>query len=329
MVKGYVNRQLHHLREYSGRIGDVDLHLWRGSYRIKDIHIEKTSGAVPVPFFEAHIMDLSIEWRELLHGGLVGEIEIQDPRLNFVAVPTPETTQTGKGAAWETTLGSLFPFKINRLFLSNGRIDFHNLHATPPVDIFLDELSATATNLSNSRELTQALPAGIVARGTAVGGGALDLQLQINPLVNPPAFEITAQLTNVNLVALNDFLRAYAKFDVERGTFALFASFAAAEGKYEGYTKVFFENLDVFDWEKERKKNALQVFWHAIVGTVSTAFRNQPKDRLATKIPMAGSWDGGSVDLWTAVTTLLRNAFVRALVPKLDQTMQVEEIRLN
>ena len=85
--------------------------------------------------------------------------------------------------------------------------------------------------------------------------------------------------------------------------------------------------LDVFAWEKERKKNALAVFWSAIVGGLSTVFRNHPSDRLATKIPISGSFESSNVDLWTTVGTLLRNAFVRALVPKLDAPVRVEEIR--
>lgn len=150
--------------------------------------------------------------------------------------------------------------------------------------------------------------------------------MKLNPLAVAPTFEVAAQVTNVNLIALNDFLRAYGKFDVERGTFALFASFAAADGTYDGYTKVFFKDLDVFAWEKERKKNALAVFWHAIVGGVTTVFRNQPSDTLATKIPISGSFTGPNVDIFTTVSTLLRNAFVRALVPKIDESIRVEEV---
>ena len=151
----------------------------------------------------------------------------------------------------------------------------------------------------------------------------------MNPLIKMPTFEISVQLTNVDLVSLNDFLKAYGRFDVARGTFALFASFAAAQGKYDGYAKVFFDDLDVFEWEKERKKNALQIFWHAIVGTLSTVLRNQPKDQLATKIPISGSFEGNDVGIWTAAATLLRNAFIRALVPKLDNSVKLHEVGGN
>ena len=91
--------------------------------------------------------------------------------------------------------------------------------------------------------------------------------------------------------------------------------------------KVFFEDLNVFEWEKERKKNALEVFWQAIVGTLTTVFKNHPKDTLATRIPISGSYEKADVGVWSATMTLLRNAFVRALVPKLDEKITVEEVK--
>ena len=142
----------------------------------------------------------------------------------------------------------------------------------------------------------------------------------MNLLKPKPAFEMNCGLTNVDLTALNDFLRAYGKFDVERGTFALYTSVAADGGTYEGYFKVFFNDLDVFAWEKKRKKNILEVFWHAIVGGVATVFKNHPKDQLATKVPVSGSYTNSSVGIWTATATLLQYAFIHALVPKLART---------
>jgi len=89
---------------------------------------------------------------------------------------------------------------------------------------------------------------------------------------------------------------------------------------------VFFRDLNVFEWEKERKKNVLEIFWQAIVGTLATVLKNQPKDQLATKIPITGSFGKTDVHLWPTIATLLRNAFIRALVPKLDQPVKVEKV---
>jgi len=325
-VEKYVNRQLNMARDYGGRIGSVHLQLWRGKYQISKLEIFKRTGGIHVPFFAADQLHLSIEWRELFHRSIVGQVVMVRPRLTFVGGPTPDQTQTGKEENWNTMLESLFPFNLNRLEITNGQVHFQNEHSTPPVDIYLNELSVTATNLTNSRKVQGELPAGITAHATSIGGGGLDLKLQLNPMASPPAYQCDAQLTNVDLVALNSFLRAYGKFDVERGGFGLYTSIASKDGNYDGYVKVFFNKLEVFAWEKERKKNALEIFWQAIVGTLSAAFKNQAKDSLATRIPISGSFGKEKIGTWTAVATLLRHAFVKSLVPNVDEQITVQTV---
>ena len=325
-LKSFVNHQLNKSRDYSGRIGDVTVHLWRGAYQIHDINILKKGGKVPDPFFSTDKMDLSLQWSELFHGALVSKIEMVQPHLNFVSGPTKEQSQLGEENNWGQTLESLVPFKINSLEVTNGQIHFQNPYSKPPVDIYVTELFGVATNFTNSRGVTNTLAAGVIAKGKTLGDGGLDFQIHVNPLAKVPAFELTGQLTNVNLIALNNFLRAYGKFDVERGDFALFTSFAASDGKYDGYCKVFFKDLKVFKWEKEKKKDALEIFWQAIVGTLTTAFKNQPKDQLATKIPISGSFEKTDVHVWPTVATLLQNAFIHALVPKIDEPVTVDQV---
>jgi hypothetical protein len=325
-VESYVNRQLNKNETYAGSIGKVSIHLWRGAYQIHNVRILKRTGEVPAPLFYTPLMDLAIEWRELFHGSIVSRIAMNQPELNFVAGPTKEESQTGEEADWTEMLENLAPFKINSFKMTNGQVRFKNVHSTPPVDIFITQLSCVATNFTNTRDLNQKLPAGLTAAGNTLGGGQMTLQILMDPMAEVPTFELTGQLTNVNLVALNDFLRAYGKFDVERGEFALFTSFAAAEGKYDGYCKVLFKDLDVFAWEKERKKNILEIFWQAIVGTLTTAFKNQPKDQLATKIPITGTFEKTDVHMLPAIGALLRNAFIQALLPKVDQPVKLEKV---
>jgi hypothetical protein len=328
-VERYVNRQLNRAQDYGGRIGSVHIQLWRGRYRINDPSIFKRSGGVHVPLFSANGVYLAIEWKELFHGSIVGQVIMDQPRVNFVAGPTADQAQTGENEDWSAILKSLFPFELNRFEIIDGEIHFQNEHSTPPVDIYLSKLSSVATNLTNSRKVKDELPAGVTAHGTTLGGGGLDLQLQLNPMTQAPTYQVVAQLTNVDMLSLNNFLRAYGKFDVERGKFALFASVASKDNNYDGYLKVFFENLKVFAWDKERHKDALQIFWDAIVGTVTTIFKNHSTDSLATRVPISGTYSDKKVGMWTAVGTLLRHAFIRALVPKLDQKVTLHDVQQN
>ena len=87
-----------------------------------------------------------------------------------------------------------------------------------------------------------------------------------------------------------------------------------------------FEDLDIFAWEKERKKNILQIFWEAIVAGVAHAFKNQPHNRLATVVPISGNFDKSNIDLWGTIGGELRNAFVRVIIPRIDQTVNIQEV---
>src|SRR5690242_9081021 len=66
-VRHYVNRTLDRSPLYSGNIGPVQMHLWRGAYSIKDVRISKTTGNVPVPLFAAKRLDFAIQWNALFH----------------------------------------------------------------------------------------------------------------------------------------------------------------------------------------------------------------------------------------------------------------------
>jgi hypothetical protein len=326
VLKNYVNRQLQKSKDYAGHVGEIEMSLWRGAYEIKDIKILKRSGKVSEPFFAAPFMDLSIQWPALWHHHIVAKIYMERPKLNFVKGPTPEQTQAGENTSWNKMLGNLTPFKLNRLDIHDGQIHYKDDYSNPKVDIYFTELGASATNLSNARNQKLPLPAGISANAKAIGNGRMNFNLQFNPLAPAPEYQLEASLTNVNLPALNNFMRAYGKFDVAHGTFAMFTSVAATNQAYEGYVKVFFNNLDVFEWKKERQKNVLKIFWEAIVGTVTTVFKNQPQNQLATKIPISGVYTNSSVGLMATIGTLLRNAFIRALIPKFDPQITTGEV---
>ena len=283
------------------------------------MRILKTEAGDREPLLTAVGLHVSLLWGQLVRGRLVTNVRLESPELTYIAPPvTPRRGGEGKEKSPQETLLQLFPFKVSQFQISHGRIHFINHYASPPISVTATKISVLATNLTNIPDLKVKLPAGVNASGETLGGG-FDVQMQLNPLMNQPTLQLNAQLTNVHLIQLNDFLRAYGKVDVERGTFSLFASFAAAEGNYDGYAKVFFTDLRVFDWQKERHKNILEIFWAAIVESVSNVLSNQPKNQLAAKIPLSGSFQAADIDVWTAAGTLLQNAFIRALIPRLDE----------
>ena len=318
-VKDYVNTKLDEHPEYDGHIGDVDIHLLRGAYSINGVEIVKTAtNKPPEPFFEAKLVDFSIEWRELLTKSLVGEVWIEKASLNFVKSKDKEQSQTTVDASWLGIVKDLFPFKINRFEIADSAITFQDIHAKPKVDLQITNLFAVATNLTNARDLVEKLPASIRARGQTIGGGDLALNLRLNPLEADPAFDLNLALTNVDLTALNPMLEAYGKVDVKRGTFEVYSEIYAEKGEFEGYVKPFFRDLDVFEFKTDNE-NPLKMAWQAIVAGAMKLFKNHDKDQVATKIPIAGEIGQGKAEIWTTVANVLKNAFVQAFSPTIDK----------
>jgi hypothetical protein len=121
----------------------------------------------------------------------------------------------------------------------------------------------------------------IDANGLVLGNGKLKGQLDIDPFAPKQTFDMAAEMTYIDLPILNNFLRAYGKFDVAEGFFSVFMECTASAGKFNGYVKPLLEKLKVVNWKAD-KKNPAKLLWESIVGAVTGVFKNKKEDRLAT-----------------------------------------------
>jgi uncharacterized protein YhdP len=317
----YVNKQLASIEGYKGHVDDIDVSLYRGAFTIEGIRLDKTSGKIPVPFFKAEEMDLSIEWRALFHGRVAAEIEVQKPVFNFVNGPTKATSQTGIGKHWTEVIDNLLPFKLNRVELKNGQVHYRDYHSSPQVDIYARQVHVLAENLSNAKHAKGSLPSTAVATALVYNGTA-NVNMKIDPLSRVPLFDLNAKLTNVDLTYLNNFLRAYGNFDVERGRFSLYSEAAAKDNRISGYTKPIIKDIKVVSW-KEDKKKPLKLIWESLVGAVAWILTNHKKDQIATKATFEGRLDDPDISVLSIIGQLLRNAFIQALVPSLENNINI------
>ena len=95
---------------------------------------------------------------------LVGEITFVHPQLNFVAGTSEKNSQTGVDKSWQETVKDLFPLRINKVEVSQGEIHYQDTNHQPPIDIYISHLEAVATNLTNSKDISDNLYAVIEAK---------------------------------------------------------------------------------------------------------------------------------------------------------------------
>jgi len=320
----FVNRELTRIDGYYGHVNDIDVALLRGAYTIKDIRLDKTGGKIPVPFFSADIIDLSIEWRAIFQGAIVGEIVVEQPKLNFVKGPTKQTTQTKIDKDWTKVVDTLLPLKLNRLEINNGEIHYLDFHSSPKVDIFAKNVQILAQNLSNAKDQKEVLPSTAEASADVYGGTAT-VNMKLDPLNNKTTFDANAELKNLNLTNLNDFLKAYGNFDVSKGNLSLYTEAAAKDNKLAGYVKPVVKDLKVLDAKKD-DENPIQFVWEAMVSGVAWVFKNHPKDQLATKIEFNGNLKDPDTNIWEIIGQVLRNAFIQALYPSLENEINLQSV---
>lgn len=326
VVLHYANKSLAEMKGYYGHIEDIDLAIIRGAYKIDSIYINKLDSVTQkqTGFFGASEVDLSIEWKALFHGSIVGELVFEEPMLRFTKEKAEPQEVRKDSAQFDKLLDDFMPLHVNRVEINNGRIEYIDESSNPKVDIALTNASIVALNLRNSYDSTALLPATVNATAT-VYEGDLTFAMKLNPLASRPTFDMNAELKETNLVKLNDFFKAYAKMDVNKGTFGLYTEVASKEGKFEGYVKPLIQSLDVLGAE-DRKDNVLQKIWEGLGGVVGEVFENQGKDQFATKIPFSGDLKDPDTNVWYAIGRVLQNAFVRALQPSLDYEINIASV---
>jgi len=319
-VRNYVNRTLDRNPAYVGTIGAVQIHLLRGAYSINDIRLSKTSGDVPVPFFAAKRVDFAIQWNALLHHKIVGRVLMEQPEINFVDAPTGEDSQNGAGAPWLQMIRDLFPFRINSADIQDGSVHFRAYQTPKPLDVYLSHLNGSIENLGNVRDEITPLVATVQASGVAMDEAKFEFKMTLDPFSYRPTFHMALRLLGLDVTKINDLALAYGKFDFKRGWFDLVIEADSKEGLLTGYVKPLFRNLKVFSVSQDVKEdNILQFFWQALVGTATNLLKNRPRDQFGTLIPFsADQTTATTTDFFATIGNILRNAFIRAYLPRLE-----------
>lgn len=324
-VTRHVNKVLANIPGYSGSISGVDIWLVRGAYIIHDLKIFKTERNEKVPFIDIPSTDLSVEWRALIHGSVVGEVIFENSALNFIGgnkdSEGKENNQAGEDVDWTVPLKKLIPLQINRLEVINGSVFFYDFTTNPKVDLNLKQLNLLATNLNNAEKQTGTLPSKVNLTATSIGDGQLSIDMNINVLKEIPDLDMDLKFEKVNMPALNDFFLAYSKVDIEKGTFFLYSEMTILDGVIKGYIKPLAQNVKVVNW-KEDKQNMFNLVWQSIVGFFVEIFENQKKDQFATKVPLTGNLNNIKTKTWPTIWNIFTNAFVKAFEMKTDNTIK-------
>lgn len=322
----YANKALGGLKGYKGSIQDIEIHLYRGAYRIDSLQIQKVENGNTTPFFAVSAIDISVEWKSLFKGAFVSEFSFEHPVINFIK--KGKEVETGGGNDFVATVKALSPITINRVELIDGEVHYIDRTSSPKIDVSAKEISAYATNLRNVEDSKEKLPSNLSLRAKTSGNGTLTAKMTMNALKETPDFDFNLELKAMNLAYLKDFTDAYADFTFKKGQLDLSSELAMEDGEYKGYIKPVLDHIKIIDWKGEypetKKKSFFKKIWEGIVGTGVAIVENKPKERLATKVPLKGNIKEGETFTWTTIVNVLRNGFVKAFDADVEGSINID-----
>lgn len=328
VVKWYLNNKvLNQLEDYRGHIDDVDLSLWRGAYQIQEVTIVKIGSEIEEPFVTIKELDLSVQWKALWKGSIVGEVVVYNATVNFAFSEEKDKQQTGTEEDWTQLVKDLLPIKINRFAVKDSQVELVNLFSATNTDISLADLELEITNIQNTVSSSDpALPSKVEAYANMPGyGGKLSLDAKAMLLQQVPDFDYNIKFEKAKLTKFNDLAEHFTGMTFEQGDISVYSEMAMKEGKFEGYVKPLIQDMLIFSWKEDNRKVG-QWFKEFFSEGIKEIFENHKKQQLATKIPLSGDLGEVNTSIWTTIINALKNAYIEAFQYQLDNSVEYEEV---
>lgn len=328
-LKSWANSKLENMGQYSGQIEDVDLHLYRGAYKVKNFVIHKTTNDIDTPFVYCPMTDLSIEWKSLLKGKIVGVVEMDSLDLNFFLSDDENKTQTGASEDWVQIAEDITPIDINKLSVRNSNISYAFTARGMEQRADLSDVNLIIENIRNVVNDGDSLPSDIKFTAFEKNfGGSVTLTAEADFMREFPNFDYNAEMVNMELTSLNPLFRHYTKMDFERGVIDLFSEMAVRDEKVQGYFKPIIEDAVIFRLHEEDRSffSGVKEFFAEIGQEI---LENPSKGTTATKLEYKGTITEMKTNYWTSLVVALRNAYWEALVKQIDNSIEYGDIEVK
>lgn len=247
--------------------------------------------------------------------------EIKGVKIDYIHTPsnvgaaqkaTKATAEATKQAANRSDL----LLRIEHLRVRQSEVGLINKAATPPFRLFVTNVDLDVENLTNQRSEGVGK---IHLSGLFMGSGRTQAALSFKPDAKGPDFHLTLKIEDTDMRTMNPLLRQYGKFDVVQGTFSFYTELDGKNGQVTGYVKPLFKDVKAYDPVQDRDKTFVKKLYERLVGGLSAVLKNFPRKEVATKIDVAGPIDQPQTSVLQAIGNLIRNAFIKAILPGLER----------
>ncbi|MBC7370396.1 MAG: DUF748 domain-containing protein [Bdellovibrionaceae bacterium] len=313
------------IESYEGHIADLDLSLWRGAYQIEGLRLWKKGSNQNDPLIAVREIDLSLAWRALFKGEILGDLRVTQLNLQFTDSKSEEKKQNGTDEkGWNEVIQKLIPISIESAKCMECQVHFVNRDFKAPIDVVADQLELSAFNMRNVDSKNEILPSTFRLTGRFQGDSNFRFAGKFNALADPMAFNIDADMKDFTLEKLNPFLLVYGPFTFAKGKLSIYAETATKDGKIKGYVKPFLDNVKMVKNE-EKFISFKHGTYEFVLGAANLLFRSSEKD-VATKVEFEGPIKSPDINIWGAVKTAFKNGFGQPLDKGVEHSIGIKDV---
>jgi len=213
------------LKGYTVRIGKLDFHPIGLSLDLEDAVIIQNDNPNP-PVAQIPNLTASVLWRAILHGRLVADFEIDEPQLYInrkQAKKEIDDKVPMKERGWQQALEQIYPLKINRLCIKNGKLTYIDEGPFRPLE--LSAVNFVAEDIRNIRSDPNVYPSPVTIDAVVFGKGRLQAQGHADFLAEPhvAAKSDKIALENIDLTYFKPILDRY-DISVRQGSLSAFGN---------------------------------------------------------------------------------------------------------
>jgi hypothetical protein len=309
------HRVLSSIPGWEADAADAHISFFPLMYSVTRVHLEPVDKTLPIFYVER--LDTGIFWGDLLHWRLNAWANIEHLKMTFFLIPIviPDIA---------AMLQRVMPLAIERMQLKDGEITVALRHSRsddpekPEGDgpqLWFHNIEATAEGLATRPELEHHATT-LALRATMAHSGTVSAFVTVD-LLSPEVISFSGQLQLVGL-HLSDLDSVLESTGLKMtGTFDMLARFGCDHGKLTGALQPVLKNGNVQSIGPDLGKKLEASLVDTGVEVLSD--RVPGRNALSTIIPIHGNLNRPKLDAWTAITGVLRNAFVVGLRESLQR----------
>ncbi|MFM2348410.1 MAG: hypothetical protein RL654_3163 [Pseudomonadota bacterium] len=232
-----------------------------------------------------------------------GRFNLRDAGERPVAVTSAPAAASAAAPAASTPAELPIDLDIGPTRLSRARIDFEDRFIRPNYSADLDELHGQlGAWRSGSREMATLTLAGKVART-----GDLSVSGRLQPLASPPALDIQARASDIELAPLSPYSGKYAGYGIERGKLSMDVAYRIDEsGRLDATNRLVLKQLTFGEAVDSPDATALPV-------RLAVALLSDRHGVIDLDLPIGGSLNDPQFSVFGLVVKVIGNVLSKAL----------------